>query len=244
MQYPGTLVRVGDPRGAVVTWIQTMLVSCGDMSLRVDGNFGLVTHAAVRTFQAQRGLTADGVVGPATWSALAGVHFESSLAPSSALTGAAIRIAERYLDVRESGGPNRGPEIERFLTAVGLGPGHPWCAAFQYTVFAEAAARVGVPNPMPRTGSVHRCWELAPEAAKIPASPDLDIRTLTPGTLYLMDYGHNKGHMGIAKLIEAFGLRGIEGNTNAAGSREGDGVRQKLRRFGDVTLGYLDFGRL
>lgn len=39
----------------------------------IDGSFGPLTNAAVRTFQGQHGLTPDGIIGPKTWPALAGV---------------------------------------------------------------------------------------------------------------------------------------------------------------------------
>jgi peptidoglycan hydrolase-like protein with peptidoglycan-binding domain len=39
---------------------------------QIDGAFGPVTKAAVEQFQGDSSLTVDGIVGPATWSALGG----------------------------------------------------------------------------------------------------------------------------------------------------------------------------
>jgi Putative peptidoglycan binding domain len=55
--------------GDLVVWLQEHLVSVG-YATAVDGDFGSSTQSAVEQFQAVRGLTVDGIVGPATWAAL------------------------------------------------------------------------------------------------------------------------------------------------------------------------------
>ena len=41
-----------------------------DPQLGVDGSYGRQTVAAVRAFQTKAGITADGIAGPATWTAI------------------------------------------------------------------------------------------------------------------------------------------------------------------------------
>lgn len=58
-----------DDSGDAVRDIQGRLLALG-FSTDVSGRFGPTTEAAVRAFQTDRGLTADGVVGPETWRVL------------------------------------------------------------------------------------------------------------------------------------------------------------------------------
>lgn len=66
-QYP---IRRCD-EGYAVLIIQNALVDSGYV-VDVDGYFGPGTELAVRGFQSETGLEVDGLVGPATWSALTG----------------------------------------------------------------------------------------------------------------------------------------------------------------------------
>lgn len=64
-------LRKGD-KGNVVQGLQTLLISLGYScgSSGADGDFGSATEKAVKKFQKDHGLTADGVVGKKTWAAL------------------------------------------------------------------------------------------------------------------------------------------------------------------------------
>ena len=66
---PQPTIRQGS-KGAAVTLLQQKLKGAGFNPGAVDGDFGPGTAAAVRSFQRAKGLSADGVVGPATWGKL------------------------------------------------------------------------------------------------------------------------------------------------------------------------------
>ena len=57
-------------KGGAVRRLQNWLVAM-DYQLAVDGDFGPATDNAVRYYQHTHSLTEDGIVGPATWAALA-----------------------------------------------------------------------------------------------------------------------------------------------------------------------------
>ncbi len=64
-----TTIRYGD-RGSRVTTLQQALISAGNLSGKVDGIFGTQTFNAVKSFQRSKKLTADGLAGKNTLTAL------------------------------------------------------------------------------------------------------------------------------------------------------------------------------
>ena len=76
--YPGTVTKRGTRASARVRKIQERLAalgyknSSGTRSLVADGDFGAATLNAVKQFQSDSGLEADGLIGPKTWEALFG----------------------------------------------------------------------------------------------------------------------------------------------------------------------------
>jgi peptidoglycan hydrolase-like protein with peptidoglycan-binding domain len=105
--------------GENVKTIQYLLDAAGS-TLVIDGDFGPLTAAAAKSFQAGQGLTADGEVGPKTWTRLVvQVHLGS--------TGDPVRATQSQLDSRNAGltidgdfGPASEASVRDYQADVGI----------------------------------------------------------------------------------------------------------------------------
>ena len=193
-------------------------------------------------------LKVDGVVGPVTWGALFAAPPDVT-SGGTLLAMTAIACARDELSVREEPpGSNRGPRVDQYLRSVGLDPAagsFPWCAAFVFFCFEQASRRQRRSNPLVKTAGVLSHWNRAEangalriKTADAAAQPSL----VTPGLIFVMDYGKGVGHTGIVTGLRGGKLLTIEGNTNVGGSREGIGVfAREGRTIGSINKGFLEY---
>ena len=101
---PFPLVREGD-RDHPVRTLQYLL-RARNHPVTVDGIFGPKTDAAVRSFQQDKHLAIDGIVGPNTWSALI-------ITVKRGSEGDAVRGVQEEFQFRNlSGDPSKGLQID------------------------------------------------------------------------------------------------------------------------------------
>ncbi|HYC27613.1 MAG TPA: CHAP domain-containing protein [Chitinophagaceae bacterium] len=138
-----------------------------------------------------------------------------------------IEVKEVYtsqIGVRELTGKNDGVQVQAYLKTVGLGKGYAWCAAFVKWCFLQ----VGIKTPTNgMAASFHNPKRLVYFKSRFLHDPQ-------PGDVFTLYYPHLKriGHTGFydGRLNKSIYYT-VEGNTNGAGSREGDGVYRKYRSF-------------
>ncbi|WP_207780253.1 peptidoglycan-binding protein [Pokkaliibacter plantistimulans] len=227
-------------KGAQVKELQQLLnaLLTPSPALSADGDFGQKTKEAVLEFQQQAELKADGVVGPATWKALTQSTVSQSTVPLPQYRLA--DIAKDYLGVKETGN-NRAGNSARLqeifeaddLVVGGKTDGYPWCAAFVSLCvqkLCQQSGYFGTLNP-PREASVSNFLNVwAKNQGCLIFSPSSTVDQPVKGDIVVFTFSH----IGIVESNDGTSLTTIEGNTNAAGSREGQYVARKHRSFGAV----------
>lgn len=125
--------------------------------------------------------------------------------------------------VKEASGQNDGAWVESIQRITGNRRGDPWCASFVAWVLDIAFQGK---NPLPRSGSCDVLLEAARSRKWLQADPEV-------GDVFLiMRTKTDAVHTGIVTAVSPTAVRTIEGNTNAAGARDGWGVfvRERNRK--------------
>lgn len=145
-----------------------------------------------------------------------------------------LQVAAKYIGQIEKQG-NLGfndPTFEAAMKAVGWQPSQSWCAYFCELVWKEA---VGKQNHLWKV-----CDKLFSASATATYANFASSKLFTtgkapkPASLAVWRYGNDwRGHIGIVESVGAGQFVAIEGNTNAAGSREGMFVMRKTRKLGE-----------
>ena len=134
------------------------------------------------------------------------------------------KVYTSQIGVRELTGHNDGIMVETYLSSVGLEKGYPWCAAFVKWCYLKAGVKTEI-NGMASSVNSSERWVY--HKGKFISEP-------LPGdafTLYFNSLGRI-GHTGFYDGRQNASIyKTVEGNTNSAGSREGDGVYRKYRSF-------------
>ena len=99
---PWPLVRRGDKIFPVRPLQQ--LLRARNHHIAVDGIFGPITESAVKAFQQSKGLTADGIVGPATWPRLV-------IQVKQGNTGDAVRGVQEVIKFHDQSGGEGTPVV-------------------------------------------------------------------------------------------------------------------------------------
>lgn len=172
-------IRFGE-EGEEVKVLQEQLAKAG-YEVSIDGDFGLSTEKAVKAFQTDRGLEADGIVGALTYKALVGREMPVSRSMSTNRTRRLVQEALRYQGV---------PYYFGGTTPNGFD-----CSGFTRYVYAQ----VGV--TLPRMAD-SQYYDL-PEVSELQVGDLVFFETYEPGPSHVGIYIGNR------QFVNASSSRGV-----------------------------------
>lgn len=223
--------------GPYVRLLKARLNALG-AALPLDHSFDAATHDAVVAFQSTHTtpagvpLEADGVVGKDTWAALGGQPELPRESPNiRGLMIMALAYSEALRGVREVGGAERGPDVEKYQKVTGA-LYQLWCASFVSWCYVSCGV-----------GLVHGKGSAAVAELRTWAQKAGHWRDRTPGYVppsgAIVIFKHS--HTGIVVAGGETSDRTVEGNTwsgNKGDQRNGNGVYLRTRAH-DGVRGYV-----
>lgn len=133
------------------------------------------------------------------------------------------------IGVREATGRNDGKEVEKYLASTGLGKGYAWCAAFVnwnlvYCGYDTPKSPAWSPSWFAKSNVIYHRGVIMFGNRLYRQPQQSDVFGI---------YFQNKKRIAHVGFVDIWTAKRyfvtVEGNTNEAGSREGDGVYRKYR---------------
>ena len=179
--YAAGQFRVGD-QGEEIAEIQGQLVLLG-YDVMADGTFGAATADAIKSFQKSCGIKADGLIGPATYSALLGKDMPDISHSAGYLAGSIVAASLNYIGV---------PYVFGGTSPYGFD-----CSGYVQYVFAKAGISI------PRTADVQYDF----------GTPISTTELVSGDLVFFSTYTYGASHVGIYlgdnNFIHASSSRGV-----------------------------------
>ena len=179
--YAAGQFRVGD-QGEEIAEIQGQLVLLG-YDVMADGTFGAATVDAIKEFQKTQGIKADGLIGPATYSALLGKDMPDISSSANYIANRIIASSMDYIGV---------PYVFGGTTPYGFD-----CSGYVQYIFAKAGISI------PRTADVQ--YEFG--------TPISTTELIPGDLVFFTTYTYGASHVGIylgdGNFIHASSSRGV-----------------------------------
>jgi hypothetical protein len=208
--------------------IQEWLCLAG-YNIKIDGKFGPATQSACEDFCSKHNIKYFSTTDIVFLNKLKEpIDKVNKRVAANNVKDALIKIAEQHLaqKPREVGGPNCGPWV-RLYTGGNEGKAWPWCAFFG-TYCIDQARKQGLTSWLGRDGSSTSIYKKAKKLGKVLLCPEAGCLFLVKNT----GIGFKSHiHTGIVTSVGDGFINTIEGNTNAGGSANGDGVYARRRAF-------------
>jgi hypothetical protein len=150
-----------------------------------------------------------------------------------------IEVAKRYIGDKEKAGNvfDESTPLGKALKAAGHNNGEAWCSYFQEAVFCEA-----FPDKNAELRKLFSASTIQTYKNFVAEKYDVHDYPLVGDLVIWQRYKEGvkqwQGHAGLVINVHSDGsFSTIEGNTNSAGSREGDSVQYKIRRLTRMKTG-------